>query len=166
MNSWEKDGGVGRKEEWRPTLETGDILVRREGGGDLPTFQSQDDRQVKQPLLYYRGESNRTNQSLDVKRLFVFFCILYKLKSQLHSGGGHEVHNSEAVSEFETNRVRSAGHRVRCLWHGNLLKHFNCFENYTSGSWLFKQLITAMVDLMVVYIDRFDQLSSSVTFHH
>ena len=25
-----KDGGVGRKEEWRPTLETGDILVRRE----------------------------------------------------------------------------------------------------------------------------------------
>ena len=48
-------------------------LSREGGGGDLPTFQSQDDRQVKQPLLYYRGESNRTNQSLDVKRLFVFF---------------------------------------------------------------------------------------------
>ena len=71
-----KDGGVGRKEEWRPALETGDILVRREEEGDLPTFQSQDDRQVKQPLLYYRGESNRTNQSLDVKRLFVFFASL------------------------------------------------------------------------------------------
>ena len=39
---------------------------RREGGGER-TFQSQDDRQVKQPLLHYRGESNRSRSQLSHK---------------------------------------------------------------------------------------------------
>ena len=109
-----KDGGVGRKEEWRPALETGDILVRREEEEICQLFKVK--MTAKSSNHFYTIEVSQTEPTrVWMLKGFLSFLHLCKLKSELHSGGGHEVHNSEAISEFETNRVGSARHRVRCL---------------------------------------------------